>query len=351
MAITYRQAGVDIEEANSLIDRIKPLAQGTKTPFVLDGIGGFAGLCSLPTGMEEPILVSGTDGVGTKLKVAFAADRHDTIGQDLVAMCVNDIITTGAQPLFFLDYFGTGKLSADTGAAVVKGVADGCRLSGCALLGGETAELPGMYADGEYDLAGFAVGVIDKKKILGADKVNDDDELVAVAASGLHSNGYSLARRVIEGEMGLKFSDPMPEMEGSVAEAMLTPTRIYAQEVKQLLATMGTDVHAICHNTGGGLPENLPRILPEHLNAQLDGLRAWPTIFQVIRAGGPVELSEMRKTFNLGVGLVIVVKKGSAQAAVDALNAAGETAYRVGQLTSEAGERVQFINDPEGEKA
>ncbi len=351
MAITYRQAGVDIEEANSMIDRIKPLAQGTKTPFVLDGIGGFAGLCSLPGGMQEPILVSGTDGVGTKLKVAFAAERHDTIGQDLVAMCVNDIITTGAQPLFFLDYFGTGKLSADTGAAVVKGVADGCKLSGCALLGGETAELPGMYADGEYDLAGFAVGVIDKKDILGALKVEDDDELVAVASSGLHSNGYSLARRVIEDEMGLKFTDPMPQMDCSVAEAMLTPTRIYAQAVKALIKSLGSNVHAICHNTGGGLPENLPRILPDHLNAHLTSLRPWPTIFKVIRAGGPVELQEMRKTFNLGVGLVVVVKKGQAQAAVNALNAAGEQAYQVGHLNADAGDRVQYSNDPEGDSA
>lgn len=352
MAVTYREAGVDIEEGNRLVDRIKPLAKSAMTEHVLSGIGGFAGLCGLPSGMEEPILVSGTDGVGTKLKVAFAMNRHDTIGQDLVAMCVNDIITMGAQPLFFLDYFGTGKLSADTGAEVVKGIADGCKLSGCALLGGETAELPGMYSDGEYDLAGFAVGVVDKKKILGPALVQNDDVLIGVASSGIHSNGYSLARRVIETEMGRKLEEEVEELGGTVGEALLTPTRIYAAAVKQLLSTCGTDVHALCHVTGGGMPENLPRVLPEAVTAIIDGARPWPKIFSWIADGGPVELSEMRRTFNLGIGLVAVVKKDAADAAVAALKEAGEDAWLLGRLEkAEGATSVRYENDPEGQRA
>lgn len=352
MAVTYREAGVDIEEGNRLVDRIKPLAKSAMTEHVLSGIGGFAGLCGLPSGMEEPILVSGTDGVGTKLKVAFAMNRHDTIGQDLVAMCVNDIITMGAQPLFFLDYFGTGKLSADTGAEVVKGIADGCKLSGCALLGGETAELPGMYSDGEYDLAGFAVGVVDKKKILGPALVKNDDVLIGVASSGIHSNGYSLARRVIETEMGRKLDEEVPELGGTVGETLLTPTRIYAAAVKQLLASCGDDVHALCHVTGGGMPENLPRVLPEGLTAIIDGARPWPKIFSWIADGGPVELSEMRRTFNLGIGLVAVVKKEAADAAIAALKEAGEDAWLLGRLEGgEGATTVRYENDPEGQRA
>ncbi len=352
MAVTYREAGVDIEEGNRLVDRIKPLARSATTEHVLSGIGGFAGLCGLPSGMEEPILVSGTDGVGTKLKVAFALNRHDTIGQDLVAMCVNDIITVGAQPLFFLDYFGTGKLSADIGAEVVRGIADGCKLSGCALLGGETAELPGMYSDGEYDLAGFAVGVVDKKKILGPALVRSDDVLIGVASSGIHSNGYSLARRVIETEMGRKLDEQVSELGETVGEALLRPTRIYAAAVKSLIAATGSDVHALCHITGGGMPENLPRVLPENVTAVIDGARQWPAIFRWIADGGPVELSEMRRTFNLGIGLVAVVQKDSAEQVIAALKQAGEDAWLLGHLEPSSGPAtVRYENDPEGARA
>ena len=352
MAVTYRQAGVDIDLADSLIERIKPLAAKTRTSHVLEGIGGFAGLCSLPGGMEEPILVSGTDGVGTKLKVAFAMNKHDTIGQDLVAMCVNDVITTGASPLFFLDYFATGRLSADVGAAVIGGIADGCQLAGCALLGGETAELPGMYADGEYDLAGFAVGVVDKKALLGPTRVEETDELIAVASSGLHSNGYSLARRVLEVEMGLSLQQEASALGGVVGDALLTPTKIYARTVQKLRAVLGSQLHALCHITGGGLPGNLPRVLPDGVDAIINGSRPWTPIFKLIAEGGPVELAEMRRTFNLGIGLVVVVKAGAAAQALDALSAAGEEAWLLGHLAGAAGPAVvRYVHDPEGHRA
>src|SRR5690606_19441478 len=224
MAISYREAGVDIDRGDELVRRIKPLANGTRTPFVLDGIGGFAGLCGLPSGLEEPVLVSGTDGVGTKLKIAFETNVHNTVGQDLVAMCVNDVATTGGRLLFFLDYFGCGKLDVTVAEAVISGIADGCKLAGCALLGGETAELPGMYAPNEYDLAGFAVGVVSKKAILGPNRVSVGDELVAVASSGLHSNGYSLARRVLQQEMKLALDAHVPELGKTLGEELLTPT-------------------------------------------------------------------------------------------------------------------------------
>jgi phosphoribosylformylglycinamidine cyclo-ligase len=347
MAVTYRDAGVDIDEANSMIERIKPLGAKTKTKFVLEGIGGFAGITGIPAGLKEPVLVSGTDGVGTKLKVAFALDRHDTIGQDLVAMCVNDVITTGADPLFFLDYFGTGRLSAKTGAAVVGGIADGCVLAECALLGGETAELPGMYADGEYDLAGFAVGVADRQDLLGAARVKPGDKIIAIASSGLHSNGYSLARRVFEGSLGVDYKAHSSELGTTYGEALLTPTRIYVKAVKALKSALGSGLHALCHVTGGGVPENLPRVLPDSLGAVLDSCRPWPTLFRMIARGGPVEVSEMRRTFNLGVGMLVMVDSGSADAALSALKSAGEDAYLIGEIRPYAGgERVAYENDP-----
>lgn len=351
MAVTYRQAGVNIDEGNSLVERIKPLARATRTAHVLEDVGGFAGLCGIPPGLEEPVLVSGTDGVGTKLKVAFALNRHDTIGQDLVAMCVNDVITTGADPLFFLDYFGCGKLSADTAAEVVRGIADGCKLAGCALLGGETAELPGMYAEGEYDLAGFAVGVAERKKLLGPQRVRPGDALIGVASSGLHSNGYSLARRVIEQELGLALTDSHPTLgAGSVGDVLLTPTKIYAQAVRALRGALGDDLHALCHVTGGGVPENLPRVLPNGVVARLDGARPWPPIFRLIAEGGPVELPEMRRTFNLGIGLIAVVEQSRADAAIEALRSAGEDAWRLGTLDAAGSDEkphVRYVGDPE----
>lgn len=352
MAVTYRQAGVNIDEGNSLVERIKPLARATRTAHVLEDVGGFAGLCGLPAGLEEPVLVSGTDGVGTKLKVAFALDRHDTIGQDLVAMCINDVITTGAEPLFFLDYFGCGKLSADTAAEVVRGIADGCKIAGCALLGGETAELPGMYAEGEYDLAGFTVGVAERKKLLGPARVQADDVLVAVASSGLHSNGYSLARRVIEQELGLDLRAHHDALGTTVGEALLTPTRIYTGAVRALREKLGESLHALCHVTGGGVPENLPRVLPDGVVARLDGARPWPSIFRVIAEGGPVELEEMRRTFNLGIGLIAVVERSRAEDALEALRAAGEDAWRLGSLAPQPSPGdgkapVVYVDDPE----
>lgn len=347
MAITYRQAGVDIDAGDALVDRIARLAKPTRIPEVLAGVGGFAGLCSLPTGLVEPILVSGTDGVGTKLKVAFATGVHDTVGIDLVAMCVNDVITVGARPLFFLDYFGTGKLDVDVGEAVIRGVAEGCLRAGCALIGGETAELPGMYAPGEYDLAGFAVGVVERAKILDGKRITPGDSIIAVASSGLHSNGYSLARRVIEGEMRLSMVDHLPALDVTVGEALLVPTRIYARAVAELLRACGDDLRGLSHITGGGLPGNVPRILPDGLGAELDlSTYKRPAIFQVIQEGGPVEEAEMRRTFNLGVGLVVIVAKGADDRALEALRGAGEEAWVFGEVTSvgdvEFEDRVRF---------
>lgn len=344
MAVTYQQSGVDIDKADSLIERIKPKASATRTPFVLDGIGGFAGLCRLPTGMREPVLVSGTDGVGTKLKVAFATGNHTTIGQDLVAMCVNDIVTTGAQPLFFLDYYGTGSLDVDVAEAVIAGIADGCKLAGCALLGGETAELPGMYADGEYDLAGFAVGVADRANLLGSHRVKEGDQLIAVASSGLHANGFSLARRVLQSELGLSWHDEPTVLGTSVKDALLLPTRIYASSVAALRADLDDKLHALCHITGGGITDNLPRVMSHGQRAavRLDHQR--PAIFNLIQDGGPVAEVEMRRTFNLGIGLVAVVSQGSETQALEALTTAGENAWHLGEVVKGDGEpSVQYL--------
>lgn len=347
MAITYREAGVDIDAGDALVDRIAKLAKATRTPEVVSGVGGFAGLSALPPGLDDPLLVSGTDGVGTKLKVAFATGVHDTVGIDLVAMCVNDVVTVGARPLFFLDYFATGKLDVDTGEAVIRGVAEGCKQAGCALLGGETAELPGMYADGEYDLAGFAVGVVERSKVIDGKRVRPGDRVIAVASSGLHSNGYSLARRVIEGEMKLTMRDIVSSLGTTVGEALLVPTRIYARAVAALLGLVGEGVVALSHITGGGLPGNVPRVLPEGLGVTLD-LQSYtrPAIFRVIAEGGPVDEHEMRRTFNLGIGLVVVVHEEHARAACEALTAAGETAWPIGEVveTGDAAfeDRVRF---------
>ncbi len=347
MPITYRDAGVDIDAGNALVSRIARLAKPTRIPEVLADIGGFAGLCALPKGLEEPILVSGTDGVGTKLKVAFATGVHDTVGIDLVAMCVNDIVTCGARPLFFLDYFGTGKLDVDVGESVIKGIAEGCKLAGCALLGGETAELPGMYADGEYDLAGFAVGVVDKKKILDGTRARPGDAVIGVASSGLHSNGYSLARRVLEGAMKLSMDDALPGDGRKVGEALLVPTKIYAKTVQSLVGELGDDLRGLSHITGGGLPENLPRVLPKGLGAHLDLVSyVRPSIFRAIEEGGPVDEHEMRRTFNLGVGLAVVVARSAEARAIDVLRAAGEEAWVLGEIVArEEGERVSFVGD------
>src|ERR1041385_7074405 len=319
MAITYKAAGVDIDAGDELVERIKPLAKATYLEGVIDGVGGFAALAAMPKGIEEPLLVSGTDGVGTKLKVAFATGRHGSIGQDLVAMCVNDVVTTGARPLFFLDYFACGKLDVDVAERVISGIADGCRLAGAALLGGETAELPGMYADGEYDLAGFAVGVVGRKAVLGRQRVKPGDAVVAVASSGLHSNGYSLARRVLEEEMKIRLGAHVPELGRTLGDELLVPTRIYAKAVLGLGAALRDELHALCHVTGGGIVGNLPRVLPNGTVAKVRLDHDVPPIFRLIERGGPVDEAEMRRTFNLGVGLVAVVGASSADAAARSL--------------------------------
>jgi phosphoribosylformylglycinamidine cyclo-ligase len=347
MAITYRQAGVDIDAGDALVERIARLAKPTRIPEVLADVGGFAGLCAVPSGLAEPVLVSGTDGVGTKLKVAFSTGVHDTVGLDLVAMCVNDIVTVGARPLFFLDYFATGKLDVGVGEAVVRGIAEGCKAAGCALIGGETAELPGMYADGEYDLAGFAVGVVDRKQILDGKRIQPGDLVLGVASSGLHSNGYSLARRVLEGEMKLGMKDRVAELGTTLGEALLVPTRIYARAALALREAVGEGLKGLSHITGGGLPGNLPRVLPEGLGARVE-LASYerPAIFKVIERGGPVEEAELRRTFNLGVGLVAIVAKESADAALASLKASGEKAWVLGEIVPvgqvEFEERVLF---------
>ncbi len=341
--VTYRDAGVDIDAGDELVRRIAPLARATRTEHVFSDIGGFAGLCRIPAGLEEPLLVSGTDGVGTKLKVAFATGVHDTVGIDLVAMCVNDIITVGATPLFFLDYFATGKLDVAVGEAVVRGIAEGCKQAGCALLGGETAELPGMYADGEYDLAGFAVGVVDRCKMLEPRRVAAGDALIAVHSSGLHSNGYSLARRVLLEEAGLTLDAAPPELGGNtVGQALLTPTRIYAKTVAALLGRVGEGVHAICHVTGGGIEGNLPRVLGAGLGAEVSlGSYQRPALFELIAARGPVPEAEMRRTFNLGVGLIVAAAPHAASAVVDSCRAEGERAWLLGEVLSGSG--VTFV--------
>lgn len=332
MPITYKASGVDIDAGDELVERIKPLAKRTYVEGVVEGVGGFAALAAMPSGIDEPLLVSGTDGVGTKLKVAFATGRHGTIGQDLVAMCVNDVVTTGARPLFFLDYFACGKLDVGVAERVISGVADGCVLAGAALLGGETAELPGMYPDGEYDLAGFAVGVVARKAVLGRHRVTLGDAVVAVASSGLHSNGYSLARRVLETEMKLELDAHVPELGHTLADELLVPTKIYARSAAGLGSALGADLHALCHVTGGGLEGNLPRVLPNGTSARVRLDHDVPPIFRLVARGGPVEEGEMRRTFNLGIGLVAIVGKTAADEAVRALVELGERAWVIGEI-------------------
>lgn len=334
-SLSYRDAGVDIDAGNELIKRIGPLVKKTFRPGVMTGLGGFGGLFELPVEKyREPVLVSGTDGVGTKLKVAMMLDKHDTIGIDLVAMCVNDIIVAGAEPLFFLDYFATGKLNVDAASDIIGGIAEGCMQAGAALIGGETAEMPGMYEGDDYDLAGFAVGIAEKSRLLSPEKVRPGDVLLGLASSGPHSNGYSLIRRILD----VSKADLSMDLDGrSLGEALLAPTRIY---VKQLLELMQqVDVHGLAHITGGGLPENLPRVLPVDVDAILD-LDSWqyPAVFRWLQEQGNVEESEMLRTFNCGIGMVVCVPQEQADEAVRLLEAAGETVYRIGRIESAEGE-------------
>ncbi|MSP63584.1 MAG: phosphoribosylformylglycinamidine cyclo-ligase [Myxococcales bacterium] len=334
--LTYRDSGVDIDAGDALVERIKPHVRRTLRPEVIGGLGGFGGLFAVPKGYTDPVLVSGTDGVGTKLKIAFATGRHDTIGIDLVAMCVNDIAVMGAEPLFFLDYFASGRLDIAVAEAVIAGIAEGCHQAGCALIGGETAELPGMYADGEYDLAGFAVGVVERARILDGRRIAPGDQVIGLASSGLHSNGYSLARKALLEVMALPIAE--------VASELLAPTRIYVRALGA--AAAASDLRGAAHITGGGLCENAPRILQEGLVIRLrDGSWPVPPIFDRIARGAHVALAEMRRTFNLGLGMVLVVPPGDEHACIAACEAAGERAFLVGDVIAGAGEaRVDFIS-------
>jgi phosphoribosylformylglycinamidine cyclo-ligase len=327
--LSYRQAGVDIDAGNALVERLKTVVQRTNRPGVLTGLGGFGALFELPVErFREPVLVSGTDGVGTKLKLAMQLGRHDTIGIDLVAMCVNDIVVTGAEPLYFLDYYATGRLDVETATAVITGIARGCELAGCALTGGETAEMPGMYQDGDYDLAGFAVGVVEKSRIIRPELVGPGDVLLGLSSSGPHSNGYSLVRRVIE-VSGADLGEPFDGR--TLGEALLEPTRIYVKPLLDLLAQV--PVHALAHITGGGLTENLPRVLPEHTAAVVDKA-SWPrpAVFSWLQQAGNIDEAELLRTFNCGIGMVVAVAPGDADAAIDRLRAAGETVHRIGSV-------------------
>jgi len=335
MGLTYRDAGVDIDAGEELVRRIGPLAAATRRPGVLGSLGGFGGLFGLrETGYDDPVLVSGTDGVGTKLKVAFLTGRHDTVGIDLVAMCVNDVLTIGAEPLFFLDYFATGHLDPTTGEAVIAGIAEGCRQAGAALLGGETAEMPGMYAAGEYDLAGFCVGVVERAALQDRTEPAAGDVLLGLPSSGLHSNGYSLARQALLEQLSLSLDEAMPGATETLGQAMMAPTRIYVKPVLATLAAAGDPIRAMAHITGGGLTDNLPRVLPDGLRAEVDhGSWDEPAIFGLIRGAGVDEV-EMRRTFNLGIGYVLVVAPEGVDAVAAALRDAGEAPVVIGRVGS-----------------
>jgi len=336
--LTYAEAGVDIDAGNELVERIKPAAKATTRPGVMSGLGGFGALFDLKAaGYDDPVLVAATDGVGTKLKIAIDTGVFDTIGIDLVAMCVNDLVCQGAEPLFFLDYFATGKLDTDSAARIIEGIAKGCELSGCALIGGETAEMPGMYEAGDFDLAGFAVGAMERGADLPAN-VAEGDVLLGLASDGVHSNGYSLVRAVVK-QSGLGWDADCPWGEGSLGAALLAPTRLY---VKQALAAVRAGgVHALAHITGGGLTENLPRVLPEGLGAEIDlGSWALPPVFAWLMAEGGLDEKEMLKTFNSGIGMVVVVAADRADALVALLEGEGETVARLGTVV--AGEGVRY---------
>ncbi|NDP48265.1 MAG: phosphoribosylformylglycinamidine cyclo-ligase [Sulfuriferula multivorans] len=338
-SISYKDAGVDIDAGDALVERIKPLAKRTLRPEVLTGIGGFGALVEISKKFKEPVLVSGTDGVGTKLKLAFELNRHDTVGIDLVAMSVNDILVQGAEPLFFLDYFATGKLSLDTAEAVISGIATGCVQAGCALIGGETAEMPGMYPEGEYDLAGFAVGVVEKSKVIGGQSIALGDVVLGLASSGAHSNGYSLIRKLIDlSHIGLK-----SDFHGRpFADAVMEPTRIYVKPVLSLIEKL--NVKGMAHITGGGITGNLPRCLPETVAAQVNPA-AWtrPPLFDWLQQAGEVTSDEMLRTFNCGIGLCIIVAASDAEAATTHLQESGETVWQIGEIIARADGMEQVI--------
>jgi phosphoribosylformylglycinamidine cyclo-ligase len=332
-SLTYKDAGVDIDAGNALVERIKPAVAATRRPGMLSGIGGFGGLFELPSGYRRPVLVAGTDGVGTKLKLAIETGRHDGVGIDLVAMCANDVIVQGAEPLFFLDYYGTGRLDVDVAVSVIEGIAAGCRQAGAALLGGETAELPGFYQDGDYDLAGFCVGIVEHDRIIDGSKVAPGDAIVGIASSGLHSNGYSLARKVLE-RSGAAHEMPLDGV--ALIDRLLAPTRIYVKPLLALFAEV--EVHALAHITGGGLPENLPRVLPEGLMATIDR-SSWrrPAIFDWLQAEGGIADAELYRTFNCGLGMAVILPQAAVARAIELLAEHGEHAWVAGRIA--AGDR------------
>ncbi|MGK0249504.1 MAG: phosphoribosylformylglycinamidine cyclo-ligase [Oleispira sp.] len=326
--LSYKDAGVDINAGNALIERIKGVAKRTRRPEVMTGLGGFASLFELPQGYKQPVLVSGTDGVGTKLRLAMDMGKHDTIGIDLVAMCVNDLIVGGAEPLFFLDYYATGKLNVDIAADVVSGIGDGCEMAGVALVGGETAEMPGMYEGEDYDLAGFCVGIAEKEEIIDGSKVATGDTLIALASSGPHSNGYSLVRKIIE----VSNADLDQDLDGQpLKDALIAPTKIYVKSVLKLINA--SEVHALCHITGGGFQENIPRVLPATAKAVIN-TKSWdlPPVFKWLQEKGNVDAFEMYRTFNCGVGMIACVPADKADSAVALLNAEGEQAWIIGHI-------------------
>jgi len=342
-SLTYRDSGVNIDAGNELIERIKPVVRKTNRPGVISGLGGFGGLFELPwSDYTQPVLVSGTDGVGTKLKLAIEIGKHDTIGIDLVAMCVNDIIVTGAEPLFFLDYYASGKLELEVATAVIEGIAEGCIQSGAALIGGETAEMPGVYSGQDYDLAGFAVGLVEKSKIISPEQVQAGDVLLGLASSGPHSNGYSLIRRILE---HARADLSMPLADTTLGAALLAPTRIYVKSLLALIADV--EIHALAHITGGGLTENLPRVLPEHTRARIQ-LDAWPQpdVFNWLQKNGNVEPAEMLRTFNCGIGMVICVAAENAVAAQAQLTEQGEQVFVIGQIEDSEQQAPHVVYEP-----
>ncbi len=328
-SLSYKDAGVDIDAGNRLVERIKSVAKRTRRPEVLAGLGGFGALFELPKGYQEPVLVSGTDGVGTKLRLAMQLQQHDTIGIDLVAMCVNDLIVGGAEPLFFLDYYATGKLDVDIAATVVQGIGEGCLQAGCALVGGETAEMPGMYEGEDYDLAGFCVGIVEKSKILDGSRVQVGDTLLGLASSGPHSNGYSLIRKILETSQA-DLTQPIGNT--TLAQALMAPTRIYVKNLLQVLAQQ--PIHALAHITGGGLLENIPRVLPNNTQADIQANSwAFPPVFSWLQQAGNIQPQEMLRTFNCGIGMVLVVPPSAAAATTALLESLGETVYSLGHIS------------------
>lgn len=338
-SLSYKDAGVDIDAGNELVENIKGAVKRTTRPEVMGGLGGFGSVCQLPTGYKEPVLVAGTDGVGTKLRLAIDLAKHDTVGIDLVAMCVNDLIVQGAEPLFFLDYYATAKLDVAVASSVVAGIAEGCVQSGCALVGGETAEMPGMYHKGDYDIAGFCVGVAEKSKVLDGQKVAAGDQLIALGSSGPHSNGYSLIRKVLE----VSNADTNEDINGkTLGDHLLEPTKIYVKSVLELLKNV--DVHALSHITGGGFWENIPRVLPASAQAVInESSWEWPVIFNWLQENGNITTHEMYRTFNCGVGMIIAVPADAVEQSLEILKAHGENAWHIGEIKDKADDEEAVI--------